>query len=193
MGFFFLTRRRYEIGHWDSAIQNYKETELLEEDQGLEDILNTVRQLILANHGGDDTDLTSNKKHSGTWLPCHAIDLHKEGNLNPHVDSIRFSGNLVAGLSLLSSSIMRLKPASEKDGHATKETSRCDTMTSSKHHYVDLLLPPRSLYVLSGDSRFFYTHELLPSASCFGKELNKKAVVRSRRLSVIFRDAKVSS
>jgi alkylated DNA repair protein alkB homolog 7 len=110
---------------------------------------------------------------SGTWLPCHAIDLHESGALNAHVDSVRFSGNIIAGLSLSSESIMRLRPVrNESDG--------------PNDAYVDLCLPKRSLYVLSGESRYHYTHELLPAGSLFGGE----TIVRSQRLSVIFRDAK---
>ena len=46
-----------------------------------------------------------------SWLPCHAIDLSKDGRLDAHVDSVKFSGGIVAGISLLSDSIMRLRPA----------------------------------------------------------------------------------
>jgi alkylated DNA repair protein alkB homolog 7 len=109
------------------------------------------------------------KAFSGSWLPCHAIDLHETGALNAHVDSVRFSGNVVAGLSLLTSSIMRFSLAD-----ATKGS-------------IDLWLPPRSLYVMSGVSRFDYKHELLPSGGLF----KGAPVERGRRLSIIFRDAKV--
>jgi alkylated DNA repair protein alkB family protein 7 len=54
---------------------------------------------------------------------------------------------------------------------------------------VDLFLPPLSLYVLSGPSRYSYTHELLPTGDTFGGV----AVERDHRLSVIFRDAKVET
>jgi len=89
------------------------------------------------------------------------------------VDSVRFSGNVVAGLSLLSPSIMRLKRDNESE---QPESSK----------YVDLYLPPRSLYVLQGTSRYQYTHELLESGSRFGGLI----VERGHRLSVIVRDAK---
>jgi hypothetical protein len=42
-------------------------------------------------------------------LQVHVLDLHPEGYILPHVDSIKFSGGVVAGLSLLSTSIMRLQ------------------------------------------------------------------------------------
>jgi alkylated DNA repair protein alkB homolog 7 len=126
---------------------------------------------VECNHSGPL--LPSNQVFSGTWLPCHAIDLHESGTLNAHVDSVRFSGNIIAGLSLSSESIMRLRPVpNESEG--------------VNDSYVELWLPKRSLYVLSGESRYNYTHELLPTGSLFGGEI----VVRSQRLSVIFRDAK---
>lgn len=53
--------------------------------------------------------------------------------------------------------------------------------------HIDLLLPPCSLYVLTGESRYNYTHELLPSGSLFR---GVASVERGQRLSVIFRDAK---
>lgn len=114
------------------------------------------------------------------WLPCHAIDLKKDGELKAHVDSVKFSGDVVAGISLLSSSIMRLKP---EDGEEQQAESG----------WLDLYLPPLSLYVLSGVSRYQYTHELLPSGSKFEYRDEEVTVDRDRRLSVIFRDAKASA
>jgi alkylated DNA repair protein alkB family protein 7 len=164
---FNFIRRRYEKGHWDAVIIKYKETELFDESSLSTDsqsVLDRVREQLLHCHFDDD------RKEQVTWLPCHAIDLHPAGELNAHVDSVRFSGDVVAGLSLMSPCIMRLKPEDNKaSGH------------------VDLYLPPLSLYVLSGPSRYSYTHELLPTGDSFGGV----AVERDHRLSIIFRDAKV--
>lgn len=164
-----MCSRRYERGHWDSAIQQYRETELVDEDENLKAILHPLRRFLEENHTRSSCS-NGTKSFTGSWLPCHTIDLDEKGSLNAHVDSIRFSGNLVAGLSLLSSSVMRLKPAD-----------------ATSHGSVDLYLPPWSLYVLSGVSRYEYTHELLPSGSFY----QGNSVERGQRLSVIFRDAKV--
>lgn len=122
---------------------------------------------------------------------------------------MRFSGTLVAGLSLLSPSIMRLKPSSssptdnisdvDSDEGKTDKNSKIDEI-QDKDGYVDLFLPPRSLYVLSGSSRYHYTHELLESGAIFRGDTtttctnenddNGIVVERQRRISVIFRDAK---
>lgn len=130
------------------------------------------------------------------WIPCHAIDLSEKGRLDAHVDSVKFSGKIVAGISLLSDSIMRLKPCSEEwknDGKDKDEQTLqqgSNEGDSEAQEYVDLYLPKFSLYVLSGMSRFNYTHELLPSGSQFRTDDGSKCidVTRGRRLSIIFRD-----
>lgn len=175
---YFSGRRRYERGHWDSAIQMYREVELFEEEADVRAVLQPLRQLLEEKHAGGSALLGAISPPAGGWLPCHAIDLQETGALNAHVDSVRYSGNLVAGLSLLSHGIMRLKPStSDDDSSGSTDSSKS----------IDLRLPPRSLYVLSGISRYEYTHELLPSGSSF----RGNPVARGRRLSVILRSAKV--
>eukprot|EP00985_Skeletonema_marinoi_P018353 scaffold10235_cov131-Skeletonema_marinoi.AAC.14 len=184
-----MKRRRFEDGHWDSVISKYREIELAtphEVDnestidapqyaqtiQRTRDILKSYVSPQLANHM--------------KWLPCHVIDLSKNGRLDAHVDSVKFSGEIVAGISLLSDSIMRLRPA--------KGEWIDDASDESSGGYVDLYLPKLSLYCLHGMSRFHYSHELLPSDSVYqisGRE--DVQVTRGRRLSIIFRDALVAS
>ncbi len=65
----------------------------------------------------------------------HVIDLAEDGFIKPHVDSIKFSGKVVVGLSLLSPSIMRFqeeKPENE-----------------AKPSIVEALLPRRSVYMMT--------------------------------------------
>jgi len=210
--------RRYETGHWDAVIVKYKESELFDESSLSEtsrNVLAKVRRQLSARHlsvGRMDDEVR--------WLPCHVIDLHADGELNGHVDSVRFSGDLVSGLSLLSSSIMRLRPATEEQlaqaandrgsddgdsggGGIYSKSSLSSTISQEQSDrsgidddddddddskgYVDLLLPPLSLYVLSGAARYRYTHELLPSNAPFK---DRGEVVRDHRLSIIFRDEK---
>ena len=181
-----MRRKRYEKGHWDSVITDYKEMELYDIHQIVENMENEndtfnalenaqatmasmvwkIRNLLQQNHA--IAPVTK-------WLPCHAIDLKKEGQLSAHVDSVRFSGHMVAGLSLLSPAIMRLKEEEEEKSET----------------FVDLYLPPNSLYVLTGVGRYDYSHELLPDGSVFGDQQENPIVVpREQRLSIIFRDAK---
>ena len=144
------------------------------------DLLNKVRHQLKERH--------LETKQPFQWLPCHAIDLHKDGELNAHVDSVRFSGEIVSGLSLLSPSIMRLLP---DDGSGAD--SAVERKNDTSRGWVDLYLPPRSLYVLSSLSRYQYSHQLLPTGSVFREDDDDGppiTVHRDHRLSVIFRDAK---
>jgi len=179
-----MRRRRYEKNHWDSVIVGYKEVELIDEDAMLNDLiirnlLHRTRSYLQENH------LTP----ASTFLPCHAIDLKADGELHAHVDSVRFSGGMVAGISLLSSAIMRLKPS--PDGVSAQQQQNQEDSVRLHDGHVDLLLPPLSLYVLTGVSRYEYSHELLPSNSVFqDADANNTQVIRDQRYSLIFRDAK---
>ena len=86
------------------------------------------------------------------------------------MDSVKFSGGFVAGVSLLSAAIMTLE--------------RADAGAARAADTVRLLLPPRSLYVLSGAARFEFTHRI------GGGTFRGAPVERGRRISLIFRDAK---
>ena len=184
-----LKRRRFEEGHWDSVITKYRETEIAtpNEVDGKSTIEDAPQyaQIIQRTRGLLKTYVSPQLRNHMAWLPCHAIDLSKNGRLDAHVDSVKFSGGIVAGISLLSDSIMRLRPAK---GEWTDDSS-----DESLGGHVDLYLPKLSLYCLHGMSRFDYSHELLPSDSVY--EINGKnvQVTRGRRLSIIFRDALVVS
>lgn len=201
--------------------------ELVDEDSVLSTTsraaLQRIRQLLEQQH----LQHKIKQQNPPLWLPCHVIELAKTGELNAHVDSVRFSGDMVAGLSLQSASIMRLlvPTAENKDGdvdqnnhdyHRDYETNVVSaplTGSSSEHgdnnnnssnmSFVDLHLLPKSLYVLSGLSRYRYTHELLPDGATFfaGKSAAPgdpesdncsigTIVNRQDRLSIIFRDAR---
>eukprot|EP00557_Chaetoceros_sp_GSL56_P009919 CAMPEP_0176482312 /NCGR_PEP_ID=MMETSP0200_2-20121128/3306_1 /TAXON_ID=947934 /ORGANISM="Chaetoceros sp., Strain GSL56" /LENGTH=389 /DNA_ID=CAMNT_0017878615 /DNA_START=175 /DNA_END=1344 /DNA_ORIENTATION=+ len=231
-----MKRKRFEKGHWDAVITNYKEVELLpghlnssdsdsDSDrsnlfismQAIERVRNHLEQthftchrpncccnnIIGDDHDDDDESISSNK--SVTWLNCHAIHLSKNGMLSAHVDSVKFSGDIVAGLSLKSASIMRLRPVDKNQNEGEGEESlikRTDQETTKGGGFVDMYLPPMSLYVLSGVCRYKYTHEILPSGSCFtfrnsgdGDTMSCPGsaetiqVDRDDRVSIIFRDA----
>jgi alkylated DNA repair protein alkB family protein 7 len=166
-------------------------TDFLDEPSEIPGILKRVRQQLELHL------LTTNQRQEQEqeqpvvqWLPCHAIDLKREGALTAHVDSIKFSGDLVAGLSLRSASIMRLMIP--EDDYEDDDDD--DAPADGKVGHVDLYLPPLSLYVLTGVGRYRYSHQLLPDQSTFchlGDGNNESIVVpRDHRLSVIFRDAK---
>ena len=59
----------------------------------------------------------------------HVIDLDKDGKINPHIDSIKFSGDLVAGYSLGSTRVMRLSHE-----------------TNANDNPIDIILPPSMIH-----------------------------------------------
>ncbi|KAK7167837.1 hypothetical protein R3I94_002034 [Phoxinus phoxinus] len=152
-----LRKKRYEFDHWDDAIHGYRETERLQWGVMCESILRRVR-------------VAAFPEGSPLLGPIHVLDLDKEGYIKPHIDSVKFCGSTIAGLSLLSDSIMRLVP----------ENNSTD--------WVELLLSRRSLYILRDDARFKFTHEILKDDDSF---FSGHKISRHRRISVICRNLPV--
>uniref|UniRef100_A0A3P9H6E3 Alpha-ketoglutarate-dependent dioxygenase alkB homolog 7, mitochondrial n=1 Tax=Oryzias latipes TaxID=8090 RepID=A0A3P9H6E3_ORYLA len=149
-----LKKKRYEFDHWDDAIHGYRETERSSWGPACEDILNRVRSAAFA----DGRPLLG---------PVHVLDLDKAGYIKPHIDSVKFCGSTIAGLSLLSDSIMRLV----KEDDPNKQ--------------LDLLLTRRSLYILRDQARYNFTHEILKDEESV---FSGQKVPRHRRISVICRN-----
>ncbi|KAH8245145.1 hypothetical protein KR032_005442, partial [Drosophila birchii] len=152
-----LRRLPYESSHWDDAIHGYRESE--QRDWSL------PNRCVL--------DRISTTAFNGQVMPhVHILDLTEEGLIKPHVDSVRFCGHTIAGLSLLSDCVMRLVQV-----YANEE--------AQERRVADLLLPRRSLYIMSHVARYQFTHEVLAQEqSWFGS----KRVIKRRRLSVICRN-----
>ncbi|GFS63970.1 alpha-ketoglutarate-dependent dioxygenase alkB homolog 7, mitochondrial [Trichonephila inaurata madagascariensis] len=147
-------RRRYQFDHWDGAIQGYKETE---KENWNEENSKILQRLC-------------NFSFSAECPPTklvHVLDLSKTGFIKPHVDSVKFCGSIISGISLLSASVMRL------------------AMEENKNMYVDVLLRRRSLYIMSGLVRYKFTHEILKDSESF---FNGMPIPRDRRISVICRN-----
>ncbi|XP_017577457.1 alpha-ketoglutarate-dependent dioxygenase alkB homolog 7, mitochondrial [Pygocentrus nattereri] len=152
-----LKKKRYEFDHWDDAIHGYRETERLQWGSACAALLGRVRAVAFP-------------EGSPLLGPVHVLDLDKAGYIKPHVDSVKFCGSTIAGLSLLSDSVMRL----------VREESPVD--------WVDLLLSRRSLYILRDEARFKFTHEILKDDYSF---FSGQRVPRHRRISVICRNLPV--
>lgn len=149
-----LKRRRFEEDHWDNVIVKFKEMERSRWSSETQRILQKVRKAAIL-------------PQELTYFPAvHVIELAEDGYIKPHVDSIKFSGRVVAGISLLSPSIMRFK---EKHGDSV----------------IDAFLPRRSMYMVTGRIRYHYTHEILPGAQTFKQEV---LVERTHRISIMLRD-----
>ncbi|KAL6102761.1 alkbh7 [Pungitius sinensis] len=149
-----LKKKRYEFDHWDDAIHGYRETERVRWGSACEEVVSRVR-------------CTAFPEGSQLLGPVHILDLDKTGYIKPHIDSVKFCGSTIAGLSLLSDSIMRL----------VKE--------DSTDEWMDLLLPRRSLYILRDQARYDFTHQILKDEESV---FNGRKVPRLRRISVICRN-----
>lgn len=149
-----LKKKRYEYDHWDDAIHGYRETERVRWGPACEEILTRVRSVAFA----DGSPLLG---------PVHILDLDKAGYIKPHVDSVKFCGSTIAGVSLLSDSIMRL------------------VKVDAPNEWLDLLLSRRSLYILRDKARYDFTHEILKDEESV---FNGQRVHRERRISVICRN-----
>ncbi|KAG5208857.1 hypothetical protein R6Z07F_006691 [Ovis aries] len=148
-----LRRRRYEYDHWDAAIHGFRETEKSRWSEASRAIL---RRVQAAAFGPGQTLLSS----------VHVLDLEPQGYIKPHVDSVKFCGSTIAGLSLLSPSVMRL------------------VHTQERGEWLELLLEPGSLYILRGSARYDFSHEILRDEESF---FGERRIPRGRRISVICR------
>jgi alkylated DNA repair protein alkB family protein 7 len=185
-----MKRRRYSSNHWDSVIVGYKEVERPFwndiENQNTIDLIRRKISEAIEDGGTVDEGVRCPVEE---WLPVHAIDLAPTGFITPHVDSVKFSGGLVCGVSLLSSAVMTLRP----DGSNINDDDENDAC-------VRMLLPRRSLYILSGAARYGFAHSIEPRQpekdfpAVQGHQLNGDGGggghQRGRRMSLIFRDAK---
>ena len=119
-----------------------------------------------------DKDVNLNLKSSDSTnqlrlIPqVHILDLAANGAIKPLVDAVRFCGPIISGLSLASDCVMRF------------------AKTSNPKEFVDLLLPRRSLYVMSGFTRYECTHEIFGPEESFFKG---NSIKRERRVSLVCR------
>ncbi|XP_063858720.1 alpha-ketoglutarate-dependent dioxygenase alkB homolog 7, mitochondrial-like [Scylla paramamosain] len=149
-----LKRLKYEFDHWDDAIHGFREIERSRWSQQVSSILGRIRTTAFPD--------------SCQQLPqTHVLDLAKSGVIKPHVDSVRFCGNIISGLCLLSDAVMRLRHVELKD------------------QVVDVLVKRRSLYIMRDEARYNFTHEILGEEESF---FCGEAVERGRRVSVISRN-----
>ncbi|KAL7075254.1 hypothetical protein ACQ4LE_005483 [Meloidogyne hapla] len=152
-----MKRMRWEEEHWDQQIHLYREREQLKWNTNNQKIVERIWRNSFPN---------SSKRSPYV----HILDLHEHGFIRPHLDESRYCGGIISGLSLLSSSIMRLVHTNPQLSNICK---------------ADLLLPRRSLYRLTGVARFDFTHEILANEE---SNFRGKSVPRHRRISVICRE-----
>ncbi|MFH4976044.1 hypothetical protein AB6A40_002753 [Gnathostoma spinigerum] len=150
-----MKRLRYEKSHWDDAIHLYREREQRKWRPENEVVLQRIRD-------------KSFKKGDAHLSYIHILDLHEDGVIKPHIDSVRYCGDVISGVSLLSNSVLRLRHKDDKE-----------------KLFVDMYLPRRSLYRMGEFGRYEFYHEILGKKESF---FNGEVVPRERRISVICRD-----
>ncbi|CAH1118084.1 unnamed protein product [Phaedon cochleariae] len=150
----YMKRLHYEFDHWDDAIHGYRETERLKWNEQNTKIIDRVRRIAFP-------------PNVAQLKFVHILDLEKNGYIKPHIDAVRFCGDTIAGLSLLSDSVMRL------------------VHDKNKTLYADILIKRRSLYIMKDSARFDYTHEILNNENSIFKG---ERVLKERRISVICRN-----
>ena len=145
-----LLRRKYNKGHWDNAIVLFRETEKSEWNEENYKIMKRFEEHVFGI--------------KESYLPAtHVLDLSEDGYIKPHIDSVKFCGPLVSGLSLLSDSVMRLRLDEE--------------------NYADVFIPRLSVYIMSKEIRYQYTHEILANPAT----IHDQNIHRTRRITVMKR------
>ena len=145
-----LRKFKYEKSHFDSVIKNYRECT----SNNIPIESKVMGQLLQFNL---------------KWQPFHILDLQKDGMIDYHLDS--YAGPIIAGLCLLSDSVMHLRKREDFDNPISD---------------VYLHLPRRCLYIQSGYVRYHYEHSILRS---YNENLpHNFKIDDARRISVLMRN-----
>lgn len=125
-----LRGRKYQYDHWDGAIEGYKETEKTQwtNSMSLAFINKLRREASVA--AATNIEEESPNTTPNTIEETHVLDLAADGEIKPHIDSVKFCGDVIAGVSLLSSCVMSMQ-------HQENPAK-----------WIHALLPRRSLYIM---------------------------------------------
>jgi len=176
----------YADDHYDSVIKGYRECAVsVFPDPHAEAAVQRMR--LTAWRATDGAP----RRGSGMYPHVQFIDLPPDGQIRAHRDNMKLFGEFTCGLNLLSSAVMRFRPCRPTPTQGEEEE---EGEAEEGEGVIDVLLRPRSLYVMHGPLRWHYTHEVLDAAAsaevwrkqpaeegCGGEE-------RGRRISVIARD-----
>lgn len=177
-----LAGEPYVNSHYDGVISGYRECAVPILDihsPGAAAAVQRQRQAAWsATHG-------AKRRGIGMFPYVQVIDMPASGKIKAHRDNMKMFGEFTAGLNLLSSAVVRFAPCTTPD-----ETVRLPSF--------DVVLRPRTLYVMHGSLRWQYTHAVLdadeteavfadmsPSDDAFSSTLAGR---RGRRVSIIVRD-----
>lgn len=171
----------YSAGHWDGVISGFREATLPVDGAA------RAPASLVALHARVAAAFAGRAGCGAPLRSVHALELAPAGEIRAHVDSVKFSGGVIAGVSLLESAVLRLTRAPPEGGAGATGGADGDGGGSapSDDVVVDVLLRPRSLYLLTGASRYAFAHAVLPAGAPF----RGRAVPRAgRRLSLLVRD-----
>jgi len=201
-------KKRWEKGHFDNVIRNYRQITLHEKEEGalddnchhldddddddddvvdddddgdarcFWDVVNRCRSTIRNITGNDSME----------FMPPHILhlrplsssgngdlggggggggggsnDLGTAGVIRPHIDSVKFSGDVVAGISLVSERVMRLRPGDIETGSPLWQGcsgGREEEEDDGDGDWIDLRLGVGSFYFMGGRARYEWTHEI---------------------------------
>ncbi|KAG8761829.1 hypothetical protein FRC12_009309 [Ceratobasidium sp. 428] len=152
----------FEEGHFDGVIRDYREMTVsswpASSPAGLADILLRLYRLV---------DPHRTPAAPGTTTPpnvqTHILHLASIGIILPHVDNIEASGNMIAGVSLGDTRVLRM---------------------SRDEETFDVLLESGSVYVQRDDIRYRWKHEIPNNTTFQGRVVGSGG----QRLSVMLRD-----
>ena len=125
------------------------------------------------------------------------IDLSGDGRIKAHRDSVKLFGEFSAGINLLATAVIRFRPMSDPEatpgGGAAADPATEEEMLNGAG-VIDVILRPRTMYVMHGSLRWAHTHEILGADETAavlergGYYEGFEPGPRGRRVSVIARD-----
>jgi hypothetical protein len=204
-----LARRAFERGHWDGVIAGFRE-EALPLARAAPALRAAAARAAALLPPLPAPPLVHGWQRARAMLPqAHALELEERGRITRHVDSVKFSGGVIAGLCLASDAVMTLSVSDEAAdeflcggggagaGAAAASaasasaaaavgasTGAPDAADAPGDDTIDVLLPKGCLYVLSGEARYLWAHAIAAGAPLF----RGAPVARGRRVSVMLRD-----
>jgi alkylated DNA repair protein alkB family protein 7 len=153
-------RTPYESKHFDNVITGYREVVCSSWIEGTEfprEIIERMKSVVNNTLG-----------HKYEFQAPHVLDLREfESGIAAHIDNLGASGDVIAGLCLLSPCVIIFR----RNG---VEIAR-------------ELLDPNTLYIQAHDLRYNCTHEI-PMTSDMDHSIDGHFIERKRRISIMIRD-----
>ena len=174
-----FTRLPYSDGHYDALISQYKEFYRSEKElrenplpemtghpakEMVEEVVRSVmaRARNIAQQHSPNVPLADR---------VHFLQLDADGVIKAHADEERNSSSIVAGLCFSSARVMTLtKPRTEveKERGVVLADHQSQQQKDEQDGFIEMLLQPRSLYILAGTARYDWFHSVDETAAVAG-------------------------